>query len=101
MPKNGGPMRQPVSNQGMNPKIVPGAMMKKTSDPSPAQKRRMVAPSVSPQHTIPMSKRPKAKKPAKRKAAPDSSQIALSIVERATVEKLASKRLPAPRRKST
>src|SRR5262245_41089535 len=45
MPKNGGPMRQPVRNHGTKPKIVPGAMMKNTSDPSEAHKRRMVIPN--------------------------------------------------------
>src|SRR5262249_36070960 len=45
MPKNGGPMRQPVSHHGTKPKIVPGATMKNTSDPSEAQKRRMVIPN--------------------------------------------------------
>src|SRR5262249_46997219 len=44
MPKNGGPMRQPVSHHGTKPVIVPGARMKNTSDPSEAQKRRMVHP---------------------------------------------------------
>jgi hypothetical protein len=37
MPKNGGPMRQRVSHHGTKPKIVPGARMKNTSDPSEAQ----------------------------------------------------------------
>jgi hypothetical protein len=45
MPKNGGPMRQRVSHHGTKPKIVPGARMKNTSDPSEAQKRRMVIPN--------------------------------------------------------
>src|SRR5262249_48430950 len=47
MPKNGGPMRQPVSHHGTKPVIVPGARMKNTSDPSEAQKRRMVHPFAS------------------------------------------------------
>src|SRR5262245_19961093 len=50
MPKNGGPMRQPVSHQGTKPKIVPGATMKNTSDPSAAQKRRMVHPPMNARH---------------------------------------------------
>jgi hypothetical protein len=38
-------MRQRVSHHGTKPKIVPGARMKNTSDPSEAQKRRMVIPN--------------------------------------------------------
>src|SRR5262245_14825981 len=52
MPKNGGPMRQPVSHHGTRPKIVPGARMKNTSDPSEAQKRRMVHPPMNARHGL-------------------------------------------------
>src|SRR5262245_15420744 len=50
MPKNGGPMRQRVSHHGTKPVIVPGARMKNTSDPSEAQKRRMVHPPMNARH---------------------------------------------------
>src|SRR5262245_24179604 len=50
MPKNGGPMRQRVSHHGTKPVIVPGARMKNTSDPTEAQKRRMVHPPMNARH---------------------------------------------------
>src|SRR5262249_28780121 len=50
MPKNGGPKPPPGSPNGKKPKNIPGARMKNTSDPSDAQKRRMVHPPANARH---------------------------------------------------